>query len=152
MKAYIGLDAERALVHTVVGKAARVADVTQTVELLHGEQKTVYLGFSYTGVEEREELKDLDIDWQVAMKQSKVKAIPQKNKLGPLRRQLESLKASIRSRVEHPFHIVKNLFGHRRVRYKERKTNTDRLHILFGLANLVMAKRPLLALHSRGVS
>ncbi len=150
MKARIGVDAESGLVHTVLGTAANVADMTQTAELLHGEEKTVYLDAGYTGVEKREELKDRDIDWQVAMKRSKLKAIPQENKLGPLLRQLEPVKASIRSRIEHPFDIMKNLFGRRKVRYKGLKTNTPRLHVLFGLANLLIAKRPLLALHSQG--
>lgn len=31
---------------------------------------------------------------------------------------LERTKAQIRVRVEHPFHVVKNLFRHCKVRYK----------------------------------
>jgi len=108
MKAHIGVDAESGLVHTVVGTAANVADVTQTGEVLHGEEKTVYLDAGYTGVEKREELKDRDIDWQVAMKRGKLKAVPEDSILGQLLRKLESVKASIRSKVEHPFPIVKN--------------------------------------------
>jgi len=149
MKAHIGVDAESGLVHTVVGTAANAADVTQTAEVLHGEETTVYLDAGYTGVEKREELRDRDIDWQVA---SKLKAIPKESQLGPLLRRLESVKASIRSKVEHPFHIVKNLFSHRKVRYRGLKKNTAQLHILFALANLVIAKRQLLALHSQGAS
>lgn len=129
-----------------------IADVTQTAEVLHGEETTVYLDAGYTGVEKREELKDRDIDWQVATKRSKLKAIPKESQLGPLLRRLESVKASIRSKVEHPFHIVKNLFSHRKVRYKGLKKNTAQLHILFALANLVIAKRQLLALHSQDAS
>ncbi|MBL8394595.1 MAG: IS5 family transposase, partial [Candidatus Accumulibacter sp.] len=70
MKAHIGVDAESGLVHTVVGTAANVADVTQTAEVLHGEEKTVYLDAGYTGVEKREELRDRDIDWQVGGEQA----------------------------------------------------------------------------------
>jgi transposase, IS5 family len=46
-KAHIGADADAdadadvGLVHTVVGTAANVADVTQTSDLLHGEEKTL---------------------------------------------------------------------------------------------------------------
>jgi IS5 family transposase len=152
MKAHIGVDAESGLVHTVVGTAANVADVAQTAEVLHGEEKVVYLDAGYTGVEKREELKDRDIDWQVATKRSKLKAIPKESQLGTLLRRLESVKASIRSKVEHPFHIVKNLFGHRKVRYRGLKKNTAQLHILFALANLVIARRQLLAVHSQGAS
>ncbi len=90
IKARIGVDAESGrLVHRVVGTAANVADVTQTAELLHGEAKTVCRDAGYTGVEKWEEMKGRDIDWQVAMKRRKLKAIPQENELGPLLRQLE---------------------------------------------------------------
>lgn len=64
-------------------------------------------------------------------------------RLGPFLRRLESVKASIRSKVEHPFHIVKNLFAHREVRYQGLKKNIAQRHILFALANLAIAKRPL---------
>ena len=39
MKAQIGVDAESGLVHTVIGKAANVNDVTQATVLLHGEEE-----------------------------------------------------------------------------------------------------------------
>lgn len=152
MKAHLGVDAESGLVHTVVGTAANVGDVTQTAQVLHGEEKVVYLDAGYTGVEKREELKDLDIDWQVAMKRGKLKALPEDSPLGQLLRKLETVKARIRSKVEHPFHIVKNLFPFRKVRYKGLAKNTAQLHTLFGLANLVIAKRRLLALQAQGAS
>lgn len=57
----------------------------------------------------------------------------------------EKLKAQTRALVEHPFHIVKNLFKHRKTRYRGLKKNTAQLHILFALANLVRAKRALLS-------
>jgi len=98
----------------------------------------------------RAELKDRDIDWQVAMKRGKLKAVPEDHVLGQLLRQLESVKASIRSKVEHPFHIVKNLFNFRKVRYKGMAKKTAQLHILFALTNLVIANRRLLALNSQG--
>jgi len=66
--------------------------------------------------------------------------------------QAEKLKASIRAKVEHPFHVMKNLFRHRKARYKGLKKNTAQLHILFGLVNLVIAKKPLLAIHGRDAS
>jgi hypothetical protein len=42
-------------------------------------------------------------------------------------------KAQIRSRVEHPFHLIKNLFHYRKTRYRGLEKNTHRLQILFGL-------------------
>ncbi|MDM7482454.1 MAG: transposase, partial [Halomonas sp.] len=43
--------------------------------------------------------------------------------------------------VEHPFHVIKNLFGYRKVRYKGLAKNQAQLFSLFGLANLVLATR-----------
>ena len=61
--------------------------------------------------------------------------------MGDLLEQLEHAKASIRAKVEHPFHVVKNLFGHRKTRYKGLAKNTAQLFSLFGLANLMLARR-----------
>jgi len=55
--------------------------------------------------------------------------------------QLEHAKAQLRSKVEHPFHVIKNLFRHRKVRYRGLLKNTAQLFTLFGLANLVLARR-----------
>jgi IS5 family transposase len=152
MKAHIGVDAESGLVHTVVGTAANEADVTQTEHLLHGEEKDVFLDAGYVGADKREELKDRDVNWEIAMKRGKLKAVSEESGFGQLLRKLESLKASIRSKVEHPFHIVKNLFHYKKVRYKGLDKNTAQLHTLFALANLMIAKRKLLALDGQVAS
>ena len=47
--------------------------------------------------------------------------------------------------VEHPFHIVKNLFRHKKLRYRGLAKNTAQLHTLFALANLAIVKNTLLA-------
>ena len=57
---------------------------------------------------------------------------------------VERVKASIRAKVEHPFHVVKTLFGHRKVRYRGLAKNEAQLYTLFGLGNLLLAKRRLL--------
>jgi hypothetical protein len=54
---------------------------------------------------------------------------------------VEQIKASIRAKVEHPFHVVKNLFRHRKTRYRGLAKNTAQLHTLFAMANLVLARR-----------
>ena len=49
MKAHIGADADSGLVHTVVGTAANVSDVTQTEHLLYGEEEIVFADAGYIG-------------------------------------------------------------------------------------------------------
>jgi IS5 family transposase len=53
--------------------------------------------------------------------------------------------------VEHPFHVVKNLFKHKKVRYKGLAKNAAQMFSLFGLANLVIAKKKLLVLGTQGI-
>jgi len=54
---------------------------------------------------------------------------------------VEKAKAAVRAFVEHPFHIVKNLFRHRKVRYRGLAKNGHQLYTLFGLANMVIGSR-----------
>jgi IS5 family transposase len=145
MKAHVGSDTG-GLVHTVVGTAANVADIACASQLLHGEEKTGHADAGYTGVEKRPEviLAHGGVQWQVAAKRGLLKRMSE----GPMKEltgQLERLKASVRARVEHPFHVIKNLFGYRKVRYRGLAKNTAQLHTLFALANLVLTKRSLLA-------
>lgn len=140
MKAHIGVDAASGLVHSLTGTAANVADIVESRHLLHGEETTAYGDAGYTGVAKRDEFKDSSVTWLVAEKRGKLKKMA-----AGLRKeltiQLEHAKAQLRSKVEHPFHVIKNLFRHRKVRYRGLLKNTAQLFTLFGLANLVLARR-----------
>ena len=66
----------------------------------------------YTGVERRPEIVALarPIDGQIAGKRSLIKALAEGAEKAA-RHAAEQAKASVRAFVEHPFHIVKNLFS-----------------------------------------
>jgi IS5 family transposase len=57
----------------------------------------------------------------------------------------ERRKAQVRAIVEHPFHVIKNLFGYRKVSYRGLAKNAARAKVQAALANLYIAKRRLLA-------
>ena len=140
MKAHIGVDAASGLTHTLIGTAANAGDVTQAQALLHGDETDVFGNAGYQGVEKRAENLELPVRWHVALKRSVRKALP-KDEEGQRLEQLEKAKASVRAKVEHPFHVVKNLFRHRKTRYRGLAKNTAQLFTLFALANLVLARR-----------
>jgi IS5 family transposase len=146
MKAHIGVDAQSGLVHSLAGTAANVADIAQTHALLHGQEKKVYADAGYLGVEKRKEIatRSAAVVWHVAAKRGQVKAMAE-GRVKDLIVQFERLKARVRARVEHPFHILKNLFRHRKTRYRGLAKNTAQLHSLFALANLFIARRSLLS-------
>lgn len=142
MKAHIGVDAESGLVHSLEGTSANVHDVTQAHKLLHGEEQHAFGDAGYQGVAKREENGNSTVEWHVALRPGKRKALA--NTLqGQMQELVEKAKASVRARVEHPFHIIKNLFGLKKTRYRGLKKNVVQLFTLFGLANLLMAGRKL---------
>jgi transposase, IS5 family len=150
MKAHIGVDAESGLVHSLVGTAANVNDVTQAGALLHGKEGVAFGDAGYRGVGKRAEAQGPQ--WHVAMQPGKRRKLDLTRKWAQLLDKVEQLKASVRAKVEHPFHVIKNLFRHRKVRYKGLAKNEAQLFALFGLANIVIAKRRLMDLHAGGGS
>ena len=142
MKAHIGVDADSGLVHTVIGTAANVNDVTQGHGLLHGEETVVFADAGYQGADKRPEA--TGVAWQVAMRPGKRRALDKQTKLGALLDKAEQLKASVRAKVEHPFRVIKCQFGFTKVRYKGLAKNTAQLVTLFALSNLWMARRRVL--------
>ena len=151
MKAHIGADADSGLVHSLHATAANESDVAHTHAVLHGEETMAFLDAGYTGVHKREEVVQAqiegrirsDIEWSVAQRRRKITKMAE-GTIKTLTKALERVKAQIRARVEHPFHVVKNLFHYKKVHYKGLAKNKAQLYSLFGLANLVIAKKRLL--------
>ncbi len=139
MKAHIGVALETGIVHSLSTTAANVHDVTETHNLLHGGERTVWCDAGYQGVGKREENLGLEVAWQVAMRPVR------RRKLDPDSEEAlaEKAKASVRAKVEHPFLRVKGLFGYGKVRYRGLMKNGQRLALLFGLGNLLTAENQL---------
>jgi IS5 family transposase len=142
MKAHIGVDAESGLVHSVIGTAANVHDVTQANALLHGEETLAFGDAGYQGVDKRPEA--TDVNWNVAMRPGKRRALDKHSPWGHLLDMAELLKASIRAKVEHPFRVLKCQFGFTKVRYKGLAKNTAQLITLFALSNLWLVRKRLI--------
>jgi IS5 family transposase len=142
MKAHIGVDAHSGLVHSVVGTAAHVNDVTQAGALLHGHEEVAFGDAGYQGVHKRSEA--AGPTWHVAMRPGL------RRKLNPfiepefIAEQAEKFKASVRAKVEHPFRVLKRQFGYTKVRYRGLAKNTAQIVTLFALSNLWMARRRLM--------
>jgi IS5 family transposase len=150
MKMHTGVDADSGLVHNVVCTAANESDIAHAHELLHGQETTVGADSGYTGLHKRAEItlaqRDgklrKDIRWNIAMKPGTVRGMAE----GPLKaltQICERIKARVRARVEHPYHVIKNLFGYRKVSYSGIAKNAARVKVHAALANLYIARRRL---------
>jgi IS5 family transposase len=143
MKAHIGVDVASGVVHTLTGTPANEADINQMAAVLHGREEAVFADAGYTGADKRPEHADRDVSWNIAIKRSIIKALPKG--LRDLAEPVERALSQVRAWVEHPFHVVKNLFRHRKLRYRGLAKNTAQLQTLFALANLVIVKKTLIA-------
>ena len=141
MKLHIGVDAATGMVHSMVATPANVHDVTQAGNLLHGGEKRVWGDAGYTGVEKREENRDLEVEWLLALKPGKRRLLEP----GSPEDLAEKGKASVRAKVEHPFWTVKGIFHYGKVRYRGLAKNRERLAVLLGITNLLRWGKPLAA-------
>lgn len=144
LKAHIGMDCDSGLVHHVCVTAAHVSDLSQAHKLLHGTERTGHADAGYQGVERRAEIIAAhgQVEWLVAAKRGRIKAMAE-GLTKALHIEWERRKAQVRALVEHPFHVIKNLFHYRKARYRGLAKNSAQLHTLFALANLVLAQRTL---------
>ena len=137
MKAHIGVDSETGLAHSLETTSANEADVATAHAVLHGGEDRVWGDSGYQGVGKREENRDRDVDWRVAMRRGKRRRL---DPSGP-EEAAEHRKGSVRAKVEHPFLYVKRHFGYAKVRYRGLAKNTQRIALLLGFSNLLIAGR-----------
>jgi IS5 family transposase len=141
-KAHIGVDKTTGLVHHLTVTAANEHDVTQTHNLLHGEEETVHGDAGYLGAQKREEAvkhnkNGKKIRYKINRRPSQSKKKSRASQAQIKRRERE--KSSVRAKVEHVFGVIKGLFGYRKTRYKGKRKQTAKLNFMFALANLYLA-------------
>lgn len=99
--------------HSAIGTAANVADVTKAQELLHGGELVAFGDARYIGVEQRPERKQR-VEWHVAMRPGKRLAL-RHTPAGRLHDRIEHLKAHVRARGGHAFWVIECRLGYLKV-------------------------------------
>lgn len=139
MKGHIGVDAGTGYVHTVTATPANTHDLDEAVNLVRDDDEVVYTDSGYQGAQKRPEIAQDEhkskIQWRVAARKTQLKT------MHPVDRAIETRKASVRAKVEHPFLIIKRDFGFTKTRYRGITKNLNHLHVLFASANWLMRTR-----------
>ena len=143
MKVHIGVDKDTGLIHSVETTAANVHDLTPAADLLHGEETVVYADAGYQGIEKRDEMEGKGIGFRVAMRPGKRRALPDTPE-GRVDDLIETAKAHIRAKVEHPFRVMKRQFGFQKTRLRGMFKNRCKVNVLAALTNLFMVRHQLL--------
>ena len=147
-KAHVGVDRDSGLVHTVKATAANVSDVSETANLLHGEEETCHGDAGYIGAEKRNEAVIRNktgkrIKYEIMRRPSQIRKLSKSGQYKAKKR--EHRKSSIRVKVEHVFSVVKGLLKFKKTRYRGLRKQEAKFNIMFALANLILADRPHLA-------
>jgi len=143
LKVHAGVDKDSGLIHSVMVTAANVHDLIPAAELLHGDEKVVYGDAGYQGIAKRPEMADKKTQFRVAMRPGKRRVLPDTPE-GRLEDLIETAKAHIRSKVEHPFRVIKQQFGFQKTRLRSLAKNRGKINVLAALTNLFLARRSLL--------
>ena len=140
LKAHIGVDAKQGHVHSVATSAARVADCHMLAELLHGEERKVWGDGGYQG--QTEAIKEAAPKAQdMTCRRTKFK-----DYVDELQKKKNRSKSRVRAKVEHPFRILRRVFGFDKVRYRGIAKNHNRLCACFALINLYLHRKRLVPL------
>jgi transposase, IS5 family len=139
MKAHLGVDAGTGYAHSVSATAASVHDLDQAATLVRCDDEVVYADYGYQGAHKRPEIAGDEhlskVEWRIAARKGALKTMPAHD------RAMESRKAGVRAKVEHPFLIVKRDFAFTKTRYRGLAKNLNHLHVLFASANWLMRAR-----------
>lgn len=139
MKAHVGVDAGNGIVHSLETTTAKVHDSRVWNELLHGGETSIWADKAYVSAEREEAFEGPDRFWGVMRK------APKGGTLHHIDEQINRLIAKVRSRVEHPFRVLKRQFGYIKTRYRGLAKNRVQLFSLFSLGNLYLVRRTLMA-------
>ena len=138
MKGHIGVDSKQKIIHSIDVTPANVHDSQTVAGLLHGGETKVWGDSACQGQKE-------------AIRKAAPNARDMTNKRGARHNPLSELdrsknrtKSKVRSRVEHPFLIIKRIFGFFHLRYRGLAKNRSRFEVICALANLYIKRHTLM--------
>jgi IS5 family transposase len=132
------VDSKTKLIHSMTTTAANVHDAKVLGDLLHGNETRVYGDQAYRGQ-------------AVVIRACAPNAKDFTNQryrhrggVDEVERGKNRTKSGVRAKVEHPFGVIKRVFGFAKVRYRGLTKNTQRLWVSCGLTNLFIVRHRLL--------
>src|SRR6185295_15740381 len=137
MKLHVGTD-QRGLAHSAVVTTAKVHDSVMLEQLVHGDEKRLYGDRAYINGWKQQQYEARGVSWNIQRR-------GQRNApLSAADQEWNRQQSKVRVKVEHIFHVIKELWGHRKVRYRGLAKNEAQCFTLLALANLYLVRKELL--------
>ena len=111
MKLHVGTD-RRGLVHSVVTGPASKGDITRLDELLHGQERALFGDQAYWSEDHRQQCRHAGIRYRVNRRAKPGRTLTERDKA------INRSRSRHGARGEHAFHVIKNLWGFTKVRYR----------------------------------
>ena len=143
MKLHIGTD-RRGLVHSLTATHAAASDISQLEHLLHGEETTLWGDQAYWKAADREAFEASGVRYRVNRR-----AVGGNKNQSAYWKWINRTRSRTRARGEHPFRVLKQLWGFRKTRYRGIAKNLARAQTMFALANLYAVRHRLMPPESR---
>jgi IS5 family transposase len=140
MKMHIGVDSKLKLIHSVETTAANVHDSQLVEKLIHGAETRVWGDSAYIGQKEKIRAVAKRVRCFIQEKAGRNRPLTEEQRLRNRNR------SRVRSKGEHPFHVIKRIFGFAKVRYRGLAKNTHRALVNCALANIYLMRRRLIRL------
>src|SRR5450631_4241968 len=140
MKAHVGVDSKRKIIHSVVVTAANIADSAVLPDLLHGDETRVWGDQAYRG--QPKAIRECAPQAQDCTH----RRYRYKDRIDEVERAKNRTKSTVRSKVEHVFGVMKLKFGFVKLRYRGLKKNANQLFAVCALVNLYLLRKKLLLL------
>jgi len=153
MKEHIGVDSESGLTHTIEATTGKDSDISKLEDCLHGYEDIVCGDKAYGTQERKKKMREQGKTYLITEKKplrrkpkdiskedwEKIKKVPMK--LSQKKTKRNKKISSVRSKVEHPFGIIKNLWKHKTVHYKGIFKNHMQWNTLAMLANFYKLRK-----------
>jgi IS5 family transposase len=137
MKLHIGTDIH-GQVHSLTATHAAEADIKQLPKLLHGKESVLYGDQAYWKEADRQAFEAKGVRYRVNRR-----AAGGSKKLSKRWREINRIRSRTRACCEHPFRVVKQLWGFDKTRYRGIEKNLARAQTMFALANLYAVRHRL---------
>lgn len=137
MKLHVGADSTSGVAHSATVSTANLHDSQVMEELLHGDETAIYGDRAYASHQKRQAYEQGGVRWRVQRRGHRHRALSERD------RQWNRRQSSVRAKIEHIFHVIKRLWGHRKVRYRGLAKNEAHYFSLLALANLFLKRREL---------
>lgn len=138
-KGHIGVQANgKPIIHSTAFGTAKDHDINALEALLHGDERAVFGDSAYNKNDDKSQARAAGIYYGISDKGRR------NHPLSHTQKKKNRKYSSVRAKVEHPFRIMKHLWGHYKLRYKGLAKNATQFTTLCALTNLFMCRKELM--------